>query len=88
VDFVILLVKEQFTERTVELQALPGAGIDSIHNLLLFFFSKIYTRLKKIIGFRKGKPILALQKSHTRRKSVQDTVEKRNSVHVIVKTEI
>ena len=69
----------------MELQALPGADIDSTHSLLL---SKIYTRLKKIIGFRKGKAVMALQKSHTRRKSVQDTVEKRSSVHVIVKTEI
>ena len=37
--------------------------------------SKMYARLKKIMGFQKGKPVLAVQKFHARRKSVQDTVE-------------
>jgi hypothetical protein len=54
-----------------ELQALPGTDIDSNHNLL---FSKVCTRLRKITGFQKGRPIMAWQKSHDRRKGVQDTV--------------
>jgi hypothetical protein len=34
--YVSLLVKQLLRERAVELQALPGASIDSNHNLLFF----------------------------------------------------
>jgi hypothetical protein len=42
-----------------EVQTLPGADIDSGHNLLV---AKICTRLKKIIRFHKRKPRWDLDK--------------------------
>jgi hypothetical protein len=42
-----------------DFQTLPGADIDSDHNLLV---DKICTRLKKIIRFQKRKPKWDLKK--------------------------
>ena len=41
-----ILVNHSFRKRVKEVQSLPGADIDSNHNLL---FAEICTRLKKII---------------------------------------
>jgi exonuclease III len=50
-DYV--LVKQQFRNSVKDVQTLPGADIDSDHNLLV---AKICTRLKKIIGFKSENP--------------------------------
>jgi len=48
-----ILVKHRFRNSVKEVQTLPGADIDSDHNLLV---AKLRTRLKKIIRFRKSRP--------------------------------
>jgi hypothetical protein len=44
-----------------DVQTLPGADIDSDHNLLV---AQICTRLKKIIRFQKRRPQWDLEKSY------------------------
>jgi len=57
-------------ERCAEI---PGADIDSDHNLLV---AKICTKLKKIIRFQKRRPQWDLQKLYTQKKQRgQDTLE-------------
>jgi hypothetical protein len=53
-------------------QTLPGADIDSDQNLLV---AKICTKLKKIIRFQKRRPQWDLEKLHTQKQRVQDTLE-------------
>jgi hypothetical protein len=53
---------------------LPGADIDSDHNLLV---AKICTRLKKIIRFQKRISRWDLEKSYAQRQRVQDTLEEK-----------
>ena len=53
---------------------LPGADIDSDHNLLV---AKICTRLKKIIRFQKRGPRWDLEKLYAQRQRVQDTLEEK-----------
>jgi hypothetical protein len=61
-----------------DVQTLPGAGIDSDHNLLLV--AKICTRLfKKIIRFQKRTPQWDLGKLYAQRQRVQDTLEEKLS---------
>jgi hypothetical protein len=55
-------------------QTLPGADIDSGHNLLV---AKIHTSLKKIIRFHKSRPRWDLEKLHAQRQRVQDTLEEK-----------
>ena len=55
-----------------DVQTLPGADIDSEHNLLI---AKNYTRLKKIIRFQKRRPQWDLEKLYTQKQRVQDTLE-------------
>jgi hypothetical protein len=55
-------------------QTLPGADIDSDHNLLV---AKICTRFKKIISFQKRRPQWDLEKLYTQRQRVQDTLEEK-----------
>jgi endonuclease/exonuclease/phosphatase family metal-dependent hydrolase len=50
-DYV--LVKQRFRNSVKDVQTLPGADINSDHNLLV---ATICTRLKKIIRFHKRKP--------------------------------
>jgi len=47
------------------MQTLPGADIDSVHNLLVV---KISTRFKKIIRFQKRIPQWHLEKLYTQNK--------------------
>jgi len=54
-----ILVKHQFRNCVEDMQTLPGADIDSDHNLLV---AKICTRLKKIIRFQKRRPRWDLEK--------------------------
>jgi hypothetical protein len=54
-------------------QTLPGADIDSDHNLLV---ATICTRLKKIIRFQKRKPRWDLEKLYVRQK-VQGSLEEK-----------
>ena len=55
-----------------DVQTLPGADIDSDHNLLV---AKFRTGLKKIIRFRKSRPRWDLEKLYAQRQRVQDTLE-------------
>ena len=47
-----ILVKYRFRNSVKDVQTLPGADIDSDHNLLV---AKVRTSLKKIIGFKKSR---------------------------------
>jgi len=69
-----ILVKHRFRNSVKDVQTLPGAGIDSDHNLLV---CKIRTRLKKIIRFQKSRPRWDLKKLHAQRQRVQDTLEEK-----------
>jgi hypothetical protein len=55
-----------------DVQTLPGADIDSDHNLLV---AKICTRLKKIIRFQKKRSQWDLEKLYTQKQRVQDNLE-------------
>jgi len=55
-------------------QTLPGAHIDSEHNLLV---AKVRTRLKEIIRFQKSRPRWDLEKLYAQRQIVQDTLEEK-----------
>jgi endonuclease/exonuclease/phosphatase family metal-dependent hydrolase len=57
-----ILVKHQFRNCVKDVQTLPGADIDSDHNLLV---AKICTRLNKIIRFQKKRPQWDLEKLYT-----------------------
>jgi hypothetical protein len=57
-----------------DVQTLPGADIDSDHNLLV---AKICTRLKKIISFQRRRPRWDLEKLYAQRQRVQDTLEEK-----------
>jgi len=46
-------LRNRFRNTVKDVQTLPGADIDSDHNLLV---AKICTSLKKIIGFKKRRP--------------------------------
>jgi hypothetical protein len=54
-----ILVRHQFRDSVKDVQTLPGADIDSDHNLLV---AKICTRLKKITRFQKRRPKWDLEK--------------------------
>ena len=56
------------------MQTLPGADIDSDHNLLI---AKVRTRLKKIIRFQKSRPRWDLEKLYVQRQRAQDTLEEK-----------
>jgi hypothetical protein len=55
-------------------QTLPGADIDSDHNLLV---AKICTRLKKIIRFLKRRPHWDLEELYTQKETMQDILERK-----------
>jgi hypothetical protein len=55
-----------------DVQTLPGADINSDHNLLV---PTICTRLKKIIRFQKRRPQWDLEKLYTQKPTVQDNLE-------------
>jgi hypothetical protein len=55
-----------------DVQTLPGADIDSDHNLLV---AKICTTLKKIIRFHNRRPHWDLEKLYIQKQRVQDTLE-------------
>ena len=61
-----ILVKHQFRNSVKDVQTLPGADIDSDHNLLV---AKICTRLKNIIRFQKRRPQWDLEKLYSTTKS-------------------
>jgi hypothetical protein len=67
-------VKQRFRNSVKDVQTLPGADIDSDHNLLA---AKISTRLKKIIRFRMRKPRWDLEKLYAQRQNVQDSPEEK-----------
>ena len=60
-DYV--LVKHRFRNGVKVVQTLPGAGLDSDHNLLV---PKICTRLKKIIRIQKRRPQRGLEKLYAK----------------------
>jgi hypothetical protein len=57
-----------------DVQTLPGADIDSDHNLLV---ATICTSLKKIIRFHKRKPRWDLEKLYAQRQDVNDSLEEK-----------
>jgi len=71
-----ILVKHQCRNSVKDVHTLPGADIDSDHNLLV---AKICTRLKKIIRFQKRRPQWDLVKLYAQRQSVQDNTEEKLS---------
>ncbi|PNF31983.1 hypothetical protein B7P43_G06564 [Cryptotermes secundus] len=70
------LVKHQFRNSVKDVKTLPGADIDSHHNLLV---AKFRTRLKKIIRFQKRRPRWDLEKLYAQRQSVQETLKQKLS---------
>jgi len=56
-----ILVKYRFRNSVKDMQTLPGADIDSDHNLLV---AKICTRLKKIIRYVRNEEVLLRVKEH------------------------
>jgi len=65
-------VKHRFRNSVKDVQTLPGADIDSDHNLLVV---KFRTTSKKIIRFQNSKPRWDLEKLYDQRQSGQDTIE-------------
>ncbi|PNF21361.1 hypothetical protein B7P43_G17038 [Cryptotermes secundus] len=59
-----------------DVKTLPGADIDSDHNLLV---AKIRTRLKKIIRLQKRRPRWDLEKLFAQTQIVQETLEEKLS---------
>jgi hypothetical protein len=59
-----------------DVKTLPGADIDSDHNLLV---AKFRTWLKKIIRFQKRRPRWDLEKLYAQRQGVQETLEEKLS---------
>ena len=57
--------KHRFRNSVKDVQTLPGADIDSDHNLLV---AKICTKFKKIIRFQKRRPQWDLEKLYTQKK--------------------
>ena len=57
-----------------DVQTLPGADIDSNHNLLV---AKVRTRLKKIISFQRSRLRWDLEKLYAQGQKVQDTLEQK-----------
>jgi len=53
-------------EQCEDVQTLPGADIDSDHDLLV---AKVLTRLKKIVKFQKSRPRWDLEKLYAQRQS-------------------
>ncbi|PNF35720.1 hypothetical protein B7P43_G16162 [Cryptotermes secundus] len=69
-----ILVKHRFRNSVKDVKTLPGAAIDSDHNLLV---AKFRTRLKKTIRFQKRRPRWDLEKLYAQRRSVQETLEEK-----------
>ena len=59
-----ILVKHQFRNSVKDVQTLPGADIDSDHNLLV---AKFCTRLKKMKRLQKSKLRWGLEKLYAQR---------------------
>ena len=69
-----ILVKHRFRNSVKDVQTLPGADIDSDHNLLV---AKVHTRLKKIIRFQKNRPRWDLEKLYAERQRVLNILEEK-----------
>jgi len=69
-----ILVKHRFRNSVKDVHTLPGADVDSDHNLLV---AKVCTRLKKIIRFQKSRPRWDVEKLHAQRQRVQDSLEEK-----------
>jgi hypothetical protein len=65
-------MKHRFRNSVKEVQTLPGADIDSDHNLLV---AKICIRLKKIRSCQNRRPQWDLEKLYTQKQRVQDILE-------------
>ena len=69
-DYII--VKHRFQNSVKDVQTLPGADIDSDHNLLV---AKFCSRLKKIIRFQNRRRRLDMEKLYAQRLRLKYTVE-------------
>jgi len=69
-----ILVKHRFRNSVKDVQTLPGADIDSVHNLLV---AKVRTRLKKIIRFQNSTPRWDLEQLYAERQRVQNILEEK-----------
>jgi hypothetical protein len=67
-----ILVKHRFRNTVKYVQTLPGAYIDSDHNLLV---AKVRTSLKKIIRLQNSIPRCDLEKLYAERQRVQNILE-------------
>jgi len=82
-----ILVKHRFRNSMMEAQTMPGADIDSDHNMLVV---KIYIKLKETIKFHKGgkKTRWDLEKIQVHRQKVQDTLDEKLGFAINVKVEM
>ena len=71
-----ILVKHRFRNSVKDVQTLPGADIDSVHNILV---AKFRTSLKKIIRFQKNRPKWDFDKLYAQRQRLQETLEEKLS---------
>jgi len=69
-----ILVKNRTRNSVKDVQTLPGADIDSDHNLLV---AKVRARFKKIIRFLKCRPRWDLEKLYNERQRVQNILEEK-----------
>ena len=67
-------MKHRFRNSVKDVQTLPGADIDSDHNLLV---TKVRTRFKKIIRFQKSRPRWDLERLYAERQRVQNILEEK-----------
>jgi hypothetical protein len=70
-------VKQRFRNSVKDVHTMPGAGIDSDHNLLV---ATICTSLKKIIRFHKWKPRCDLEKLYAQRQEFHNSLEEKLGV--------
>ena len=73
-DYIFVKHRFRNSVKYEYVQTLPGADIDSDHNLLV---AKVRTRLKKIIRFQKSKTRWDLEKLYAQRQRVQDILEEK-----------
>ena len=67
-------MKHRFRNSVKDVQTLPGADIDSDHNLLV---AKFRTRLKKTVRFQNSRPRWDLKNLYAQRQSVKDTLDEK-----------
>jgi len=70
----LILMKHRFRNSVKDVQTLPGADIDSDHNLLV---AKVRTSLKKIMRFQRSRHRWDLEELYAQSQTVRDTLEEK-----------